>query len=294
MVALKTSERKPSFLKQRKIQTRVVHTVVYAILSILSVFFLIPLLWMVSTSLKDPRLILANPPVWIPPHITLENFSKGLQLMLPSFQRLFFNTTSITVLSVIGTLFSSSIVAFGFAIFPARGKKVLFTLVLATMMIPTQVTLIPQFILFAKLGWRDTWLPLIVPTFFAAPFFVFMFRQFYSTIPRDLYDSAELDGCSPIQMYLYLALPLSKPAFVTAGIFAFLGAWNDLTNPLVYLSNMNKFTLTLGLAMFQGTNFTLLQYLMPMALLSILPVLILFFLAQKYFVQGIVTTGMKG
>jgi multiple sugar transport system permease protein len=269
MVALKTSERKPSFLKQRKIQTRVVHTVVYAILSILSVFFLIPLLWMVSTSLKDPRLILANPPVWIPPHITLENFSKGLQLMLPSFQRLFFNTTSITVLSVIGTLFSSSIVAFGFAIFPARGKKVLFTLVLATMMIPTQVTLIPQFILFAKLGWRDTWL-------------------------RDLYDSAELDGCSPIQMYLYLALPLSKPAFVTAGIFAFLGAWNDLTNPLVYLSNMNKFTLTLGLAMFQGTNFTLLQYLMPMALLSILPVLILFFLAQKYFVQGIVTTGMKG
>jgi ABC-type glycerol-3-phosphate transport system permease component len=266
----------------------------YLILLVCSIVFLIPLLWMVSTSFKDPRLIYVNPPVWIPPEITLDNFREGLSLMIPSFQRLFLNTTFVTAMIILGDLFSSSLVGFAFAVFPARGKKFLFALLLSTMMVPMQVTLIPQFIFFNELGWRDTWYPLIVPHFFAFPFYVFMFRQFFASIPRDLYDSAEIDGCTPFGLYWRIAIPLARPAFATAGIFAFLSGWNDLMTPLVYLSDMNKFTLSLGLANFQATGYTLLQYLMPMALLAILPMLVLFFFAQRYFVQGIVTTGIKG
>jgi ABC-type glycerol-3-phosphate transport system permease component len=252
---------------------------------------------MVSTAFKESALIYRNPPIWIPPRLTLDNFARGLQLMFPSFQRLLLNSFTITGLTVLGTLFSSSLVGFAFSTFPARGKRFLFMLVLSTMMIPQAVTLIPQFVFFTRLGWRDTYLPLVIPFFFAQPFFVFMFRQFFASIPRDLYDCAELDGCSALGLYWRVALPLSKPVFATAAIFAFLGAWNDLLNPLVYLNSMDKFTISLGLANFQGSAsapFTRLEYLMPMALLALLPVLVLFFFAQKYFVRGIVTTGMKG
>jgi multiple sugar transport system permease protein len=285
---------KPVFFQRQSVKKSFRHSLAYILLIAFSIVFIIPLLWMISTSFKDPSLIYKNPPVWIPPSITLENFKTGLTMMLPSFQKLFSNTAIITVLTILGTLFSSSLVGFAFVAFPARGKKILFSVLLSTLMIPTQVTLIPQFILFSKLGWRDTWLPLIIPAFFASPFYVFMFRQFFSCIPRDLFDSAELDGCSPLGLYFRLILPVSKPVFATAGVFAFIGTWNDLMNPLIYLSSMDKFTLTLGLANFQAVNFTYLQYLMPMALLGLLPTLVVFFLVQKYFVQGIVTTGMKG
>lgn len=286
--------RVPDFWRRRTVQTRARQVVVYAILIACSAVFMVPFLWMLSTAFKESRLIYVSPPIWIPPSLTLENFRRGLQLMLPSFQTLFLNSTLITLLTVAGSLFSSSLVGFAFATLPARGKRLLFALCLATMMIPVQVTLIPQFVFFTRLGWRDTWWPLILPHFFAAPFFVFMFRQFFATIPRELFDSAEIDGCSPFGLYWRIALPLARPAFATAAIFSFLGAWNDLMNPLVYLNTLDKFTLSLGLANFQGTNYTLIQYLMPMALLGVLPVLVLFFLAQKYFVQGIVTTGLKG
>ncbi len=284
----------PELLQRRSFRDIIRRVVVYIILTSLSVVFLIPFLWMVSTAFKDPGLIYKSPPIWIPPELTFGNFERGLQLMIPSFEKLFFNSTVITVLSMAGAIFSSSLVGFAFAVFKARGKNTLFTLMLATLMVPMPVVLIPQFLLFSQLGWLNTWLPLIVPQFFAAPFFVFMFRQFFGSIPRDLFDSGELDGCSPFGLYWYIAFPLAKPAFATAAIFSFLASWNDLINPLIYLNELNKFTLALGLANFQATNYSLLQYLMPMALLGLLPVLILFFMAQKYFVQGIVTTGMKG
>lgn len=289
-----TRMNQPRFFERKSIRQRVQKILVYIVLSAMSVIFIIPLLWMLSTSFKDPSLIYKSPPVWIPPEITLENFERGLELMIPSFEKLFFNSTFITVLSMVGAIFSSSLVGFAFAVFKARGKNVLFTLMLATLMVPMPVTLIPQFILFTKLDWVNTYLPLIVPQFFAAPFFVFMFRQFFGSIPRELFDSGELDGCSPLGLYWRIAFPLARPAFATAAIFSFLASWNDLLNPLVYLNDLNKFTLALGLSNFQATNYTLLQYMMPMALLGLLPILILFFLAQKYFVQGIVTTGMKG
>jgi multiple sugar transport system permease protein len=293
-MATEIAERKPSLLQRRSFRDTLRRLIVYILLATFSIVFLIPFFWMVSTAFKDPSIIYKSPPIWIPPEITLGNFERGLQLMIPSFQKLFLNSTVITVLSMVGVIFSSSLVGFAFSTFKARGKNVLFTLMLATLMVPMPVVLIPQFLLFTRLDWVNTWLPLIVPQFFAAPFFVFMFRQFFGSIPRDLFDSAELDGCSPFGLYWHIAVPLAKPAFATAAIFSFLASWNDLLNPLVYLNELNKFTLALGLANFQATNYTLLQYLMPMALLGLLPVLILFFLAQKYFVQGIVTTGMKG
>jgi ABC-type glycerol-3-phosphate transport system permease component len=287
----------PSFFRRRSVQRRLMNLISYVCAILLSLIFLLPFYWMVSTAFKEPALIYKDPPVWIPPTLTLENFRRGLELMLPSFQRLFFNTAAITILTIIGTLLSSSLVGFAFATLPARGKRVLFALVLSTLMIPFSVTLIPQFIAFARIGWTDSWLPLIVPFYFASPFFVFMFRQFFASIPRDLFDCAELDGCSPWGLYWYVAVPLSRPVFATAAIFSFIGSWNDLLNPLIYLNDMRKFPLTLGLANFQGSAITpqvQVQYLMPMALLALIPVLIVFFAVQKYFVQGIVTTGMKG
>ncbi|MDX1435324.1 MAG: carbohydrate ABC transporter permease [Anaerolineales bacterium] len=287
----------PNFWRRRRTRQQAQRLATYGVLILLSLIFLAPFYWMVSTAFKEPDLIYKSPPVWIPPRLTLENFEHGLRLMLPSFQALFLNSVVVTSLTIVGVLFSSSLVGFAFAIFPGRGKRLLFLLVLSTLMIPPAVTLIPQFILFTELGWRDSYLPLVAPYFFASAFFVFMFRQFFAAIPRDLFDSAEIDGCSALGLYFRIAVPLSKPVFATAAIFAFLGAWNDLLNPLIYLNDMTKFTMTLGLSNFQGSGsapFTRIEYLMPMALLALIPILILFFLAQKYFVRGIVTTGMKG
>ena len=182
---------------------------------------------------------------------------------------------------------------FAFATLPGRGKWLLFNIMLATIMIPTTVTLIPLFVLFSRLGWVNTYLPLIVPHFFANAFYVFMFRQFFRSVPTELFESAELDGCNPFMSYCRIALPLARPALATAAVFAFIGAWNDFLGPLVYLNTNEKFTLSLGLALFQGTHYTQLHYLMPMSLVALLPVTILFLLAQRYFVQGIVTTGFR-
>jgi multiple sugar transport system permease protein len=297
MAADAHTEGKSTFWYRRTVQRRLTKIIAYVCAISLSVVFLLPFYWMVSTAFKQPALIYKDPPVWIPPVLTLDNFRLGLQLLLPSFQKLFANSTIITLLTIAGTLLSSSLVGFAFATLPARGKPVLFALLLSTLMIPYSVTLLPQFIIFSRLGWNNTWLPLIVPYFFTSPFYVFMFRQFFASIPRDLFDCAELDGCSPLGLYWHIVLPLSRAVFATATIFSFLASWNDLLNPLIYLSDMRKFTLTLGLANFQGSAITpqvQLQYLMPMALLALIPVLIIFFFVQRYFVQGIVTTGMKG
>jgi multiple sugar transport system permease protein len=200
----------------------------------------------------------------------------------------------VTGLTMLGTMVSSSVVGYAFATLPGRGKNILFGMLLATIMVPAPVTLIPLFILFSKLGWVNSYLPLVVPHFFANAFYVFLFRQFFLSLPPDLFESAELDGCNPLTAYWYIALPLSRPALAVVGVFAFIGAWNDFLGPLIYLSTNDKFTLSLGLSLFQGLYYTQLQYLMPMSLVALLPVLVIYFAAQRYFVQGIVTTGLNG
>ena len=263
----------------------------YVILSLVAIPFLLPFLWMVSTALKPASMVYASPPQWIPQPLTLENFRQAWVLL--DFPRFFWNSLWVTALTMLGTILSSSLVGYAFATLPARGRGLLFKLLLATIMIPASVTLIPLFVLFSRLGWVNTYLPLIVPHFFANAFYVFLFRQFFRSLPVELFESAELDGCNPLMAYWRIALPLSRPALATVAVFSFVGAWNDFLGPLVYLNTNDKFTLSLGLSLFQGIYYTQLHYLMPMSLVALLPVLILYFFAQRYFVQGIVTTGFK-
>ncbi len=196
---------------------------------------------------------------------------------------------------MVGTLLSSSIVAYGFARLRARGRDVLFMILLSTMMIPPQVTMIPVFALFKLLNWTDTFKPLIIPNFFGGAFFIFLLRQFYMTIPIELDDAAKIDGCSYLGIFSRIILPLTKPALATVAIFSFMWSWNDFMDPLIYLNSRDKLTLTLALNRFTGMyGMTAWNLLMAASLVVALPCFVLFFFAQRYFIQGIVVTGLKG
>lgn len=257
---------------------------VYALLGLLAAIFLLPLVWMIATAVKPQQLVYRFPPDWFAGDLTLENFRTGWNAL--PFGRFFVNSAIITMLTVLGTLLSSSLAGFGFARYRGRGSGVLFGVLLATMMIPPATTLIPRFVLFSKIGWTNSWLPLIVPAYFAAPFFVFLFRQFFRTIPNELFDAAELDGCSPFGLYWRIALPLAKPAIAAATVFTALTSWNDFTDPLIYLSSMDKFTIQLGLSTFKGQYVQQLHLMMPMALLALLPVMLVVIVGQRWIVNG--------
>jgi ABC-type glycerol-3-phosphate transport system permease component len=247
---------------------------------------------MVTTSIKPTAQIYSSTPIWIPNLISLENFRIAWDLI--DLPRYLANSVLISGLALLGNLASSSLVGYAFATLSARGKNLIFNIMLGTMMIPASVTLIPTFILFSELGWVDTFLPLIVPQYFANVFYVFLFRQFFRSLPPALFESAELDGCHPLATYWYIALPLARPALATVAVFSLVNSWNDFLGPLVYLNSPAKYTVSLGLAQFQGFYYTQLEYLMPMSLVALLPLVIIFLVAQRYFVQGIVTTGLKG
>lgn len=278
------SKRKEEFL---------VRTIVYILLIVSSIIILIPIFWMLSTALKEDSEVYLFPPEWIPKKIYPSNFTRALTFL--PFGRYFINTSVITFLSVIGQLISSSLVAFGFARLKARGKDLLFILVLSTMMIPSQITMIPIFVLFKLLNWVDTFKPLIIPNFFGGAFFIFLLRQFYMTIPIELDDAAKIDGCSYFGIYTRIILPLTKPALATVAIFTFMWTWNDFMGPLIYLNSREKLTLSLALSRFTGMyGMTAWNLLMAASIVVALPCFILFFFAQKYFIQGIVITGLKG
>jgi len=253
---------------------------IYLLLVALAALFLLPFYWMLATAFKPQALVYRFPPDWFAGDLTLENFRVGWN-SLP-FARIYLNTVFVTAVTVFGTVFSSSLVGFGFARYRARGATVLFVVVLATMMVPTSTTLIPRFILFSKLGWIDSYLPLLVPTFFGNAFFIFLFRQFFRSIPQDYFDAAEVEGASPWALYWRIAVPLSKPVFVAAGLFAALTAWNDFLDPLVFLNTVDKFTLQLALSSFKSENVTALHLMMPMALLAMLPALLLVAIGQRW------------
>ncbi len=204
------------------------------------------------------------------------------------------NTLFLCVINVIGSVFSSAVIAYGFARLKFKGRDVLFVIMLATMAIPSQTTMIPLFIMFEKLGWYNTYLPLTVPAFFGAPFFIFLFRQFFMSLPEELSEAARIEGAGEWQIFWKLILPLSKPAIATCALFAFLGTWNDFLSPLLYLSDPNKYTIAYGLQQFSSEHMTLYSQLMAAATIFTVPVIILFFLAQRTFIQGISTTGGKG
>ena len=264
----------------------------YTTVVIGGVIFAIPFYWMIRTAFMPAWQIYIFPPEWIPAELHPENFQAPFEVF--PFARWFLNSTVVGVASVTGVLISSSMVAFSFARLRTPGREVLFIIVLATMMLPGTVRLIPTYLLFAKLGWIDTFLPLIVPKWFAPAFFVFLLRQFFLTIPREIDDAALIEGCSPIQLFLRIHLPLSVPALGVAAIFEFTGDWNAFLEPLIYLHSVKNFTVAVGLRLFQGQLATNMQDMMAAALLAVLPTIPVFFFAQRYFVQGIVVSGVKG
>jgi len=210
------------------------------------------------------------------------------------FNTFLINSLIVTSANVVGNLISCSIVAFGFARLRARASNVLFIMVLGTLMIPREVTIVPTFILFSQLKLVNTLWPLILPAWFGYPFFIFLLRQFFMTIPRDLDDAARIDGASTWRIFISIILPLSRPALATVAIFAFIGNWNNLLDPLIYLRSQERYTLALGLNLFRGQNFTAFNQLMAVSILTLLPVLVIFFVAQKYFVRGVALTGLGG
>jgi ABC-type glycerol-3-phosphate transport system permease component len=257
-----------------------------------SVLFMLPFLWMVSTSLKPSNEVFSWPPSFVPTHFVWQNYVEGWTIL--PFNTFLKNSLIVTIANVVGNLISCSIVAFGFARLRARGREFLFLLVLATLMIPREVTIVPTFILFSKVGLVNTLWPLILPAWFGYPFFIFLLRQFFMSIPRDLDEAARIDGASTWQIFTRVILPLSKPALATVAIFAFIGNWNNLLDPLIYIRSQELYTLALGLNLFRGQNFTQFNDLMAVSILTLLPVLIIFFLAQRLFVQGVALTGMGG
>ena len=220
------------------------------------------------------------------------NYSRGL-VFIPFFQQLR-NTLIISICCVIGTILSCSLVAYGLSKIDWKGRNTLFVIMLSTMMLPAQVTMIPVFAIFVKLHWIDTFLPLIVPSFLGTPFFIFLLRQFFLGIPKELSEAARLDGCSEFAIYRRVIMPLSKPALATVGLFTFMGAWNEFMGPLIYLLDESKYTLSLGLAMFTGQYGNEYGMLMAVSAVVTIPIIVLFFFTQRTFIQGMTMSGIKG
>lgn len=265
----------------------------YLLLIPLSLIFILPLVWMISTSLKGNEQMTAWPPVWIPYPLHWDNFIAAWTSS--DFARYLWNTLMYTVLAGLGTLLTSSMVAFGFARLRFPGRDFLFGLLLATLMLPSIVTLIPQYVLFKQFNWLDSFKPLIVPAWFGGgPFFIFLLRQFFRTIPNELFEQATIDGASNYRAYWQIMLPLAKPALSTVAIFSFLNFWNDFMGPLIYLNSAQNYTLTLGLRTFMQRQDVKVQEMMAMSLMMTIPVIILFFAFQRYFIEGVVMSGIKG
>jgi len=254
---------------------------------------LLPLFFMVSTSLKSKREMLKFPPTFLPETWQWSNYKDIFDTL--QFGTLYGNSLLIGGLTVVGTLISSSLAAYGFARYRGKGKNIWFMLLLSTMMLPYPAIMIPQFILFSKMNWIDTFLPLIVPAFFGSAYNIFLLRQFFTTLPDELFDAGRIDGCGEFRMWLKIALPLSGPALATVAIFAFIYSWNDLLTPVLYLSSSEKFTLPVGMASLTSSRFRIPPWhlLMVASVLAMVPIVTLFAIAQKRFVEGIVLTGIK-
>lgn len=258
-----------------------------------SLLILSPVWWMLSTSLKTMAEVMHYPPSFFPEQWRWDNYLKTWNSA--PFTRYAINTFTITLIGVVANVFVNSFIAYGFAKIPFKGKKILFTIVLSTMMIPGFVTLIPQYILYSKLNWINTYYPLVVPAFFGSAFNIFLLRQFYLTVPNELVEAAKMEGASHFYIWRKIAMPLTKPALATVAIFSFNGAWNDFLGPLLYINDENLYTMQIGLQVFKGEMSTQWNYLMAGSLLILLPVIILFFFFQKYFIKGInVQAGSKG
>lgn len=265
-----------------------------AALALLALVFTLPFVGMVATSLKEEKQIQGFTgflDVLWPDPVRWANYAEVFQ-MVP-FARYIGNTALVTLLSVIGTAVSCSCAAYAFSRLRWPGRDIFFGILIATMMLPAQVTLVPTFLIFSWLGWVNTFRPLWVPTFFGVAFYIFLLRQFFLTIPRDLEEAAEIDGCGHARTFATVLLPLLKPALLAVMVFQFLASWNDFVGPLVYLNRADLLTLSVGLQAFRSLHGTQWGLMLAAATVMTVPVIVLFFAAQKYFIEGITLTGMK-
>lgn len=263
------------------------------VLILLSMLFMLPLLITIGDSLKSFIEIYHVPRIWIPRRPQFSNFVQIFQIL--PFHRFFVNTVIIAGLALAGEVTTACIVGYSFARVNWPFRDWFFVLLLSTIMLPPQVTLIPVYILFNKIGWVNTWLPLIVPSWFGGGVFnIFLMRQFFKTIPSALDDAAKIDGCSTYRTLFTIMMPLAKPAIATIFVLGFIGHWNDFQGPLIYLSDYLTYPISMGIYMFQSAESMYVHYIMAASLVAVVPVLILFFSAQQYFIKGIVMTGIKG
>jgi multiple sugar transport system permease protein len=279
-----------------KVQKVIKAFVVYFLLTLGAAVVVVPLFWMVSTSLKGPDALFTYPPEWIPHPAIWRNYIDAFKAL--PFTRFFLNTIFITVLAMLAELFTSSIVAYGFSRFDFKGRNALFMILLATMMLPGVVTMIPSFLIWLHLNLINTFDPLTIGAWFAwGPAYIFMMRQFFLTIPRSMEEAALIDVANVMQIYWHIMLPLIRPAMLAIAVLSFQGNWNNLQGPLIYLNSMDKFPVVLGLKFFQQSlskEAPQWNYMMAMSVLMALPILGLFFSAQRYFIEGLNIGGTKG
>ncbi len=279
---------------RRESSERRVQLATLFVLCLGSLVILLPFAWMITTSLKAQGEVYLYPPKWIPNPPHWSNYREVLDVI--PFWRFAANTAIIVSTVMIGTVLSCSFTAYGFARLRAPGRDFVFILVLATMMLPVTVTLVPTYIAFNKIGWIDSFKPLIIPAFFGNPFYIFLLRQFYLSLPKDLEESAKLDGASTFRIWWNIMLPLSKPALATVAVFTFVATYNDFFGPLIYLSSESKRTIAVALSYFNGSprSGPQMHLLMAMTILAIIPSVLVFMLTQRLFVRGIATSGLKG
>jgi multiple sugar transport system permease protein len=292
MKAVATSRPVATQASRRRWPGSILRAIPVIVLVVLAALYLLPFVWMISTSFKTQAQSIASPPVIIPIPFTLDAFPKALEQM--NYAGALRNTLLYAVPSVIGTLISCSLVAYGFALVKWPGRDIVFVLVLATMMLPGQVTFIPLYVIYAKLGWINTFLPLIVPSFLGAPFFIFLLRQFFLGIPNDLLDAARIDGASELRILTRIVVPLSKPALITVGLLTFIDKWNDFYGPLIYLQKPELRPLSVALEVFQTAHGTEWPRLMAASIVIALPLVVIYFVAQRWFIEGLTLTGSKG
>jgi ABC-type glycerol-3-phosphate transport system permease component len=282
----------PGLLSRRDAKLKTSRMMIYALLILGTVVFVLPFLWMVSTALKQSQEVFTFPPTFWPSSLQWRNFIDGWTVL--PFGRFLLNTLLITTLAVLGNMASCILPAYAFARLEARGKRVAFALMLATMMIPIEVTLVPLFVAFSKLNMVNTFWPLILPAWFGYAYFIFLLRQFFMTLPREYDEAARIDGAGYFRTLWSVVLPQARPAIATVAIFAFVGNWNNLLAPIIYLRSQDKFTLVLGLQLFQGQYQTYYNQMMAVALITLLPILLIFLLAQRTFIEGANLSGIGG
>jgi ABC-type glycerol-3-phosphate transport system permease component len=305
-MTIKSSTTLPSVLAEPKTKpksltiSRLVNEIVkYGLLAFLSISFLLPFYWMISSALKNDDQVYTVPPIWFPVPARLINFWEAWHI--DNFNLFVFNTVFLYAIpATLGILISCTLVAYGFARVRWPGRDFLFAICLMTMMVPFQVQMVPLFIIFKKLEWINSYRPLVVPAFFGSAYYIFMLRQFFRTIPEELSDASRMDGANELQILWHIMLPLVKPALAVVALFQFMGSWNDYLGPLIYVNESSLYSLAMGLANLSanitqaGIKHLAYPYLMAVSTLVTVPIIIIFFFAQRTFIEGISLTGLKG